>query len=130
LSAKCPCSRSHEESLGALSKEFSGFQFVAVQSNTDEDETVSAFHFQQSGLPFPVIRDVQARIANQFGALKTPHAFIVGPQGQCWFNGGVDDTKDASKATKFFLKTALSDLVAGREPKEKNVRTLGCVIKR
>ncbi len=103
---------------------------MAVQSNTDEDETVSAFHFQQSGLPFPVIRDVQARIANQFGALKTPHAFIVGPQGQCWFNGGVDDTKDASKATKFFLKTALSDLVAGREPKEKNVRTLGCVIKR
>ncbi len=130
LSAKCPCSRSHETSLEALAKEFPEVKFVAVHSNADENEELSGFHFKEAGLSFPVIRDQNARIADEFRALKTPHAFVVGPKGECWFDGGVDDTKDAAKATKHYLKAALTDLRDGREPKEKTVRTLGCVIKR
>jgi len=130
LSAKCPCSRSHESDLDKLSKEFPEVKFVAIHSNSDENEELSGFHFKESGLSFPVIRDEKAKIADEFRALKTPHAFVVGPKGECWFDGGVDDSKDASKAKKHYLKAALTDLREGREPKEKTVRTLGCVIKR
>jgi hypothetical protein len=130
LSAKCPCSRSHEKSIEALAKEFSDFSFVGVHSNQDEEEGLASLHFREAGFSFPVIQDRQAKIANDFGALKTPHAFIVGPKGECWFSGGVDDKKEASKATQFYLKQALLDLKAGREPKDKTVRTLGCTIKR
>lgn len=130
LSAKCPCSRSHESGLGQLSKEFPDIRFVAVQSNSDEDESLSEWHFKQAELPFPVIRDQRAQIADDFRAFKTPHAFVVGPKGECWFDGGVDDSKDASKATKFYLRAALNDLRDGREPREKTARTLGCIIKR
>ena len=76
------------------------------------------------------MQDKEARLANDFGAMKTPHAFIVGPKGECLFNGGVDDTKDSSKAQKFYLRQALIDIKSGKEPEQKSARTLGCTIMR
>lgn len=130
LSAKCPCSQSHERSLQALAKEFSDFIFLGVHSNKDEEEGLTAMHFKEAGFSFPIIQDREARIANEFGAMKTPHAFIIGAKGECWFNGGIDDTKDASRAKKFYLKQALLDLRQGKEPQQKTARTLGCTITR
>lgn len=105
-------------------------KFVAVHSNQDENVEGAKSHFQSAGFSFPVIRDEGTKIADEYRALKTPHAFVVGPKGECWFNGGVDDSNDSSKATKHFLRNALIDLKNGTEPREKQVRTLGCVIKR
>lgn len=130
ISAKCPCSRSHEPGMSALAKDFPEFAFVGVHSNGDEPEDLSGFYFKEAKLGFPVIRDFNAKIADDFKALKTPHAFVIGPKGECLYNGGVDDSKDAAKATQNYLRLALTDIKAGREPKEKMTRTLGCVIKR
>lgn len=130
LSAKCPCSQSHENSIEKLANEFKEFSFVGVHSNSDEAKDLAALHFKEAGFSFPIIEDSQSIIANEYGALKTPHAFIVGPKGECWYNGGVDETREASRAKKFYLKQALLDLKSGREPKEKTTRTLGCAIKR
>jgi glutathione peroxidase-family protein len=49
LSAKCPCSQSHEEKLKKLSAEYksAGFQFVAIHSNANEDERISKEHFRE-----------------------------------------------------------------------------------
>lgn len=130
LSAKCPCSRSHENNLKELAKDFPEFAFVGVHSNKDEDEGLSALYFKESEFNFPIVQDKESRIANNFGAMKTPHVFVVGPRGECWFNGGVDDTKDATKAKRFYLRQALMDLRAGKEPEQKTARTLGCTIMR
>lgn len=130
LSTQCPCSRSHEKVIQTLADEFSEMKFVAVHSNKDEDEALSQKHFKEAGFSFPVIQDHQFKIADEYRALKTPHAFIVGPQGECWFNGGVDNSSDAARANQHYLKNALVELKNGKEPKEKQVRTLGCVIKR
>ena len=130
LSAKCPCSKSHEKTLNELSKEFSEFNFVAVHSNSDEPALSSAEYFKSAGLLFPVLQDKDSQIANAFGALKTPHVFIVSPSGECLYNGGVDDSKSSGNAKKRYLKNALIDLREGRTPSEKTTRTLGCIIQR
>lgn len=132
LSARCPCSASHEPILKALAAEFSGkgFQFVAIHSNQDEDEAITKDHFTNSQLPFPVIQDSDTRYANQLGALKTPHVFVLAPSGEIAFQGGVDDSADASRAQKHYLRDALTALQSGRSPDIKEARALGCVIKR
>jgi len=130
LSAKCPCSKSHETSIQHLAQEFPEFSFVGIHSNKDEDEGMSAVHFKEAAFSFPIIQDREFKWANELGAMKTPHAYVIGPKGECWFNGGVDDTKDASKAKKFYLKQALLDLREGKEPEQKTARTLGCSIVR
>jgi len=130
LSAKCPCSKSHEAGLAVLAKKHPSFQFVGVHSNADEPEIFARKHFEESSLPFPILQDEKAVLADSFRAFKTPHAFIVGPRGECWFDGGVDNSKEAPEADEFYLASALERLESGQEPKNKKVRTLGCIIKR
>ncbi|NBV50783.1 thioredoxin family protein [bacterium] len=130
LSANCPCSRSHEPVIEKLSQEFPEFDFLAVHANQDEPLEEAKAYFKTAQLTVPVIRDTGAQLANELKALKTPHAYVIGPQGQCWFEGGVDDTRNAQKAKEHYLRNALTAVRAGKEPAEKNVRTLGCVISR
>ncbi len=128
LSSQCPCSKSHESVLDHLQKEFTEMKFVAIHSN--KEESGAEEHFKKSNLQFPVLQDKESEWANRFHALKTPHAFIIGAKGQCWFNGGVDDSKDAAQAKEHYLKRALLELRQGKEPSQKTARTLGCIIRR
>lgn len=130
LSAKCPCSESHETKLTELAQTFPEFDFIGVHSNADEPLSEAQTYFSTRALPFPVLQDKETKIADRFGALKTPHAYVVGPRGECLYSGGVDDSKDANRAKDHFLKSALEAIRAGQSPKIKNARTLGCVIKR
>jgi peroxiredoxin len=132
LSAKCPCSASHQEALNSLSEKFGplGYTFVAINSNANEDLEFSKKYFQKAKLKFPVIKDSNSEIANHFSAYKTPHVFIVNPKGEILFQGGVDNSKVAEKASRFYLKDALESIQNGELPREKEVRVLGCEIKR
>lgn len=130
LSAKCPCSDSHVQEVKSLSQEHAGFNFVAVHSNVDEDRDTAAAYFKKASLPFPVIRDEGARIADEFKAFKTPHAYVLSAEGEILYKGGVSNSKDCDKADRKFLREALDDLKAGRTVKTPEGRTLGCVISR
>ena len=130
LSSKCPCSSSHEPLITDLYKEFSQFQFIAINSNSNEELAFSAKHFEEAKFPFPVLRDNGAKVADEFRALKTPHAFIVNGNGKIIYSGGVTNTAHAPNATKQYLREALQSVAAGKNPDPSEVRTLGCVISR
>lgn len=132
LSARCPCTASHLPALSELYREYStkGVRFVGVHSNIDEPAEDVKLYFAHAGLPFPVIQDPEQRLADEFGALKTPHAFIVSPSGKVLFRGGVDSSAVTEKAEKHFLRDALSAVVAGKTPEITEARALGCVIRR
>lgn len=130
LSANCPCSRSHVPELKKLSAEYPQFRYVGVHSNRDEDLVPSREYFAGEKLGFPVIEDSEAKIADQFRALKTPHVFIILKSGRVAFQGGMTDSKDCAKADAKYLKDALDDLAAGKQVRNPEVRTLGCSISR
>ena len=130
LSSLCPCSASHEKSLSRLSAKFPQFKFLAVHSDQDESPTEVSTYFKQAALPFPVVRDGKARLANYFGALKTPHVFVLSLQGKTLYRGAVDNSHDASRASRFYLSEALSALVAKNEPNPYETKPLGCAISR
>ncbi len=132
LSAKCPCSISHETVLKELYKEYSsqGFEFVGLNSNSDESLAEVKTHFLENPLPFPVLKDENTSLANAFGALKTPHVFILSRTGEVLYQGGVDDSQLAQTANKSYLKRALEAISKAELPDEQKTRTLGCVIRR
>ncbi|NDG84711.1 MAG: thioredoxin family protein [Proteobacteria bacterium] len=132
LSAKCPCSASHEQSLKELHSEFSrkGFRFIGIHSNGDESDELAVSHFRSSAFPFPVLRDRDSTLAEEFHAYKTPHAFVLDSKGKIVFQGGVDDSHLAPEAKRHYLKEALIALTEGRNPDPAEVRALGCLIKR
>lgn len=132
LSARCPCSMSHEPKLRALAKEFSksGFQFVAIHSNFDEDEKLARDHFSGADLGFPVLQDTHSEIADRFQALKTPHVFVVDAKGKIVYQGGVDDSSNAEEAQKDYLAFALKNLKERKPVAVAETRALGCKIVR
>lgn len=132
LSARCPCSASHESSLKELFERFSGqgFQFIGIHSNQNEPLSEAKLYFEKALLPFPVLDDPGARLANEFGAIKTPHVYIINQLGKTIFQGGVDDSHKAMQPEHRFLERAILQILANQKPDPSEVRTLGCLIKR
>lgn len=128
LSSVCPCSKSHEPVLAALSREFPEVRFVGLHANAEEDASAAREHFRAAALPFPTLRDDGGRLARELGALKTPHVFVFASSGELVYGGGVDDSEDAKRATTPLLRNALRALRAGKAPDPARTRPLGCVI--
>jgi hypothetical protein len=131
LSAKCPCSASHEPVLKSLATQYSkdGFEFIAVHSNQNETPAETKEHFKCANLGFLTIEDRGAKIANDLKALKTPHAYII-QNGKIVYEGGVDDSADAGEATNHYLSNALQELKDNKPISVAKTRSLGCQIKR
>lgn len=130
LSAKCPCSDSHVKELKKLHAEYPEFAFVAVHSNADETKDLANKYFQQVKIPFPIIEDQNSLLANTYNALKTPHAFVVMPDGKIVYQGGVSSSNNFNKAERKFLREALEDIQHNHSVRTPTGRTLGCVISR
>lgn len=130
VSAKCPCSASHESLLKDLHAQFKDVTFIGIHSNTDETPTETSPHFKETNFPFPVLQDEKSFLANKLGALKTPHAFVLNQKGDVLYRGGVTDSHVGPSAQKQFLKEVLEDIEAGKTPRHKEGRALGCYIQR
>lgn len=130
LSAQCPCSQAHEATLKTLSAAHPNARFVGVHANSDENAAQSSAHFRDAKLPFPVLQDEHQALANRYGALKTPHVFVVNEAGEVLFRGGIDDSRHPERAKQHYLADALTAIEAGKKPEISEARALGCVIAR
>jgi thioredoxin-related protein len=130
LSAKCPCSNSHIPVLQKLSKEFPEYRFVGIHSNSDETTDETKAYFQKAALDFPVLDDTQAKWADTWQALKTPHVFLFDREGKIIYKGGLTNSSNAEKAKQNFLRDALVAHQAGKNIDTSEGRTLGCIISR
>lgn len=131
LSAVCPCSDSHLPEIKQLAAEFSDFQFLGIHSNLDEDEEVTKKYFSQASLPFPVLQDENQVWANEWKALKTPHAFVLLKNGNLAYQGGVSSSQRFSESVdKKYLRLAIQEITEGKSVSNPEGRTLGCIIAR
>lgn len=130
LSSKCPCSNSHVEILKNLAAQYKDFHFLGVHSNEDESVAAAAEYFKKADLPFPVIQDNQAQIADELKAYKTPHVFVFSPEGKVLYRGGVTNSSIGPAADKMYLQNALEDISQNKPVRTPETRTLGCVISR
>jgi peroxiredoxin len=130
LSARCPCSRSHEVWLSKLAKDFKSFKFLGIHSNADESLTLAQEHFRKAKLSFDILEDKGAQLADQFKAFKTPHAYVYNEDGNLVYQGGVSDSHEVERSKRKFLLEVLEDLKNKKAVRISKGRTLGCVISR
>ena len=130
MSAKCPCSDSHVPLIKKMADKYKDFKFAVIHSNLDETKADSQKYFKKAAFNFDVIQDVKTQIADQFEAYKTPHAFILNPNGEIVYQGGVTNSSHAPAADEFFLENALNEINSGKAVSTPEGRTLGCVILR
>jgi len=133
----CPYAQAYEDRFIALAKEFTpkGISFAAINSNDD-------LHFPEDGFdqmkirakekkfPFPYLRDESQKVAKAYGAVCTPHIFVLNHRWKLVYEGRIDDNwKDPNKVTSQDLRNAIEAVLAGKSVPQPNTNPMGCSIK-
>ena len=75
--------------------------------------------------------DKNHELADAFGATRTPEIFLFNKSGKLVYHGAIDDNPgDADKVAHQHLKTAIQEMMAGKEVSTKKTKSVGCGIKR
>jgi peroxiredoxin len=133
VATKCPVSNAYNERMAALGKEYAarGIPFVGINSNKAELAPEVARHAAEHGFGFPVLKDEGNRVADLYGAAKTPEVFVLGPKGTLLYHGRIDENADdAASVRSPDLRNALDAILAGKPVPVAETKAFGCTIKR
>src|SRR5258708_29876821 len=79
LATECPVNNTYAPTLAGLHEKYKaqGVVFVGVNSNQQDEAAAVAKHAREFSIPFPVLKDEGAAVADRFHAERTPAAFIL-----------------------------------------------------
>eukprot|EP01012_Entosiphon_sulcatum_P021270 TRINITY_DN26049_c0_g1_i1.p1 TRINITY_DN26049_c0_g1~~TRINITY_DN26049_c0_g1_i1.p1 ORF type:complete len:205 (+),score=44.51 TRINITY_DN26049_c0_g1_i1:88-702(+) len=81
-------------------------------------------------LACPYVVDVNSKVADAFGATRTPQCFLFNTKGLI-YKGSIDDNvKDQAAVKEHFLKDAIEALLKNTVPAKQETKSIGCTIKR
>ncbi|MEZ4767108.1 MAG: redoxin domain-containing protein [Caldilineales bacterium] len=132
-SAECPWSQHYDE---WLSQQFfgwarAGVHLLAVASNVNETGEFIRATVAKRGITFPVLPDPGSAVADLYGAVTTPHIFVIDPAGRLAYQGAIDDRSFRKReADVNYLDRAIDALLAGRHPDPAVTEPYGCTIAR
>jgi len=88
---------------------------------------------QEKAFPFPYLFDDGQTIYPQYGALRTPHVFLLQKKNDGFYVayiGAIDNNyKDASAVTEKYVESAVAALQKGEKPSPDFTKAIGCSIK-
>lgn len=95
-------------------------------------EKAKAFHQGRRAASTLLLLDSEGSMGKAYGAVVTPHVFVVGADGKLIYAGATGDkstTKpDEVRASRSFIREALADLAAGRKVATPTTRPFGCAV--
>lgn len=136
----CPYAKAYEQRIMDLDKNFSakGYPVIAISSNDvsvvpDDSYDNMVKRAKEKSYSFPYLYDESQDVAKQFGAMKTPHVFVVSKITggmKLEYVGAIDDnTEDASAAKNHYVEDAVNALLAGKKVSVTESKAIGCSIK-
>jgi hypothetical protein len=98
-----------------------------------EPARLVAWKQERKSTPSAILMDEDGTVGRAYGARTTPHMYIVNPQGQLIYAGGIDSIPSASaadipKATNY-VKVGVAEALAGKPLTASTTRPYGCSIK-
>lgn len=136
LGTECPMARLYGPRLSKLAETYrdNGVSFVGVNSNQQDSVDEIREYAKQLKITFPLIRDTENVIADQFSAKRTPEVFLLDTKLNVIYRGAIDDQYapgvSRSKPAKNYLQTAIDESLAGKSITLASTDATGCVIGR
>jgi peroxiredoxin len=136
IGTECPVAKAYGERLGALAKKYAdkGVQFFGVSSNRQDTITELSSFARVHHIEFPILKDLNNKLADQLGAQRTPEVFVLDADRTVRYHGRVDNQYGVGYAKKTasepFLQHALDELLAGKTVSQAETAAVGCFIGR
>jgi hypothetical protein len=132
----CPVGELYLPRLNALANDYDrrGVNFVAVNSNDSESAADVADHAWRSRIGFPVLKDIDNRVADQLLAERTCEALVIDRRRRLRYRGAIDDQyglgsrRDAP--VHHYLADAIDAVLAGKTVSPALTQVVGCPIER
>jgi thiol-disulfide isomerase/thioredoxin len=135
VSTECPMSNAYLPQLAEMAKTYKprGVSFIAINANAEEDTKQVAAHAKEYGIAFPLLLDPQGTAVKTLGATVNPEAFILDADLNLRYRGRIDDGYSARlvkspRVSRFDLKEALDEVLAGKPVSVPVTRAVGCAI--
>lgn len=128
----CPCFRVHEDRLRALVRDYGerGVRVLFVDSEVSANPERDARAARDHGLP-AIALDPGAKLADALDADYATYTVVFDAQGRVRYRGGIDSDKERlHDDTTSYVRDALDDLLADREPKRSEGKALGCALQK
>jgi peroxiredoxin len=136
VDTECPVANLYYPTLSELHREYAGkaVQFLAIDSSSQDSFVKVSAAAQEREIPFPVLKDFDQKVADAFGAKRTPEVFLLDAERVIRYHGRIDDQYavgiSRAKPVRRDLKAALDELLAGRPITTPETEVSGCVIER
>lgn len=123
--------------VNALAKQYADrVPVLLVNSGTESLESTDnmARKARQAGISVPYLADKDQKVMQQFGATRTPQAFLLKNNGGRFtvvYQGAIDDNAQvANDVRQNYLKDAIDIMLTNQEIETTQVRPVGCTIRR
>lgn len=129
----CPVAVAYEDRLIQFQKDYKdkGVQLIAFNVNNIPEDRLDKMieRAQQKGFNFPYIYDPTQKMARDYGALVTPHFFVLDQERRVRYIGAMDDNNNPAKVTRNYLREVVDALLEGKEPPITETKARGCTVK-
>lgn len=136
LGAECPLAKLYGPRLAELADRYQqrGVQVVGINANRQDTLQELGHYARRHQLNFPLLKDAGNRVADQFGAQRTPEAFVLDRDHVIRYRGRIDDQYGVgysrAERTSSPLTEALDQVLAGVEVTKPTTEAVGCFIGR
>jgi hypothetical protein len=136
LGTECPVARQYVPRLNELNAQYKaeGIRFVGVYSDVGTTVFRMATHAHDEDITFPVVRDIDHRLADLLEVETTPEVVVLDSNLEKKYQGAIDNQYarhgTRAAATEYYLRDALNALTAGKTVEQAYVAPSGCPIER
>lgn len=137
LGCECPLvANVYAPRLEKISTDYAGrgVRILAIDSNSQDSLKDIQEFARKQGIGYPVLRDPDARVADLFGATRTPEVYLLDESRVIRYHGRIDDQGRVGvirvQPDRHDLVEAIEELLSGQPVSQPELPAVGCLIGR
>lgn len=136
----CPYAIAYEERLKELDQKYTqkGYPLIAINPNDPNQYPLDSFEnmkvrAEDKQFQFPYLFDETQEIAQNYGAERTPHAFVLTKKGvdlSLVYKGAIDDNyQKPNEVKEKYIEEVIDQLLAEKQLDIQETIPVGCSVK-
>jgi peroxiredoxin len=142
VNPECPYVQKHYNSanMPGLQKEYAGkVTWLTINSTREghsefkSPQQMQSWMKEKGGAPAATLLDRDSKVGKLYGAVTTPHMYVIDPKGTLVYVGAIDDKRSTRledvKTAKNYVRVALGETMSGKPVSTASTTPYGCTVK-